>query len=197
MKNSYELISTSKFISVCVLIALIPVLLTFKYVSDLNNGAIVSLRNKYQMPNLEINCKWTDQKNYNECFNKDFLKFIRTNTSYEAILAFELLVSINKHDIVKQTTNLGKIKSKLDFLESLISFFEINMSKKMRRDQADFLNKSLTYLKRSEPIKIFHESKKYFKFLDDEISNQENKVQINRLRIIKNRYSNMKSKILD
>ncbi len=113
-------------------------------------------------------------------------------------MAFELLISINKHDIVKQTTRAGKIKSKLDYLESLISFFEINMTKKMRRDQADFLDTFLTYLKRSLPLSTFHESKSYFKYLDQELNDQddnETTLQKNRYKIIKNRYNSMKVKL--
>ena len=200
MNKNYEVVSNFKFIVVCIVLALIPIALTYNYLNNLQNGPIISLRNKYQMPNLEQNCKWTDVNNYNACFNRDFLKFVRNKTSYEAIMAFELLISINKHDIVKQTTKAGKIKSKLDYLESLISFFEINMTKKMRRDQVDFLNTSITYLKRGVPLSTFREAQSYFKYLDQELNESEEKetlLQRNRYKIIKNRYESMKVKLRD
>jgi hypothetical protein len=197
--NDYRSTSKTKLGIIFIFLCGIPIFGVLSYIRGLDNGSILYLKNKFNIVNIERNCDWSEVKNYNLCYRKDFLQFVRNKTYYEGTLAFELLLEIKKHDSLKHTTKLGKLNSKLDFLESLISFFEVNRSKSINRDKADFVGLSLAYFKKSLAISEFKNAeelftdfeKNHFGYIESE------PILKNRIKILSNRYYKIKEDIKD
>jgi len=197
--NDYNNISRTKLGIILVFLCAIPLFALNAYITGLNNGEILSLKNKFKTVHLERNCDWSIENNYNKCFKKDFLQFVRKRTYYEGLLAFDLFLEINKHDFLKQTTKVGKLYSQLDYLESLLSFFEVNRSKTVNRDKADLIGLTIAYFRRSTALDEFKNSEKLLKRIEKEhLGFIETKpILKNRIKILNNRYVQIKDELVD
>lgn len=201
MNNSQEYgnVSRTKMGIVLIFLLGIPVFGLTHYIRALENGDILYLKSKFSVVNLESNCEWTDLENYNQCFKKDFLQFVRKKTYYEGVLAFDFFIEIDKHDYFKHTTKIGKLYSRLDYFETLVSFFEINRSKVINRDKADFIGLTLAYFRRTTPLDSFRSAKGLLTKLSSEHAGfiESNPVLKNRIKILDNRYLQIQEEIID
>lgn len=195
--TDYNNLSRTKMAMVIAALICIPLFALRFYHLSLEQGAILKLQNKFKVVHLERNCHWTLEKNYNHCFKKDFLQFVRSKTYYEGILAFDLFLTIKEHDYLKQTTDLGKMYSRLDSLELIISFFEINKSKSINRDKADFVGLIFAYFLKTKPIESFYLSEKEIIELEKKFKNimEAKPVLKNRFQILKTRFNKLKKEL--
>lgn len=198
-RHDYKHVSRTKAGIILVFLCGIPIFGLLHYIRGLENGDILYLKNKFKVVNLERNCEWSDLANYNICFRKDFLQFVRNKTYYEGLLAFELFTEIKTHDFLKHTTQIGKLNSRLDYFETLISFFEINRSKVVNRHEPDLIGLSLAYFKRRTAIDEFRSSKNLLNEVRKKHEGfiESRPVLKNRIKILGNRYAQVEADLVD
>lgn len=197
--NDPREIGKRKLALIMIFIFAVPCFAISQYLNILKNGEILNIKNKYKVVNLNANCDWDLNNNYILCLKKDYLHFIRNHTHYEGLLAFDLFLEVKNHDMLKQTTELGRVSSYLDYLELLVSFFEINMSKSISRNKVDFIALGFTLFGRRKPLKEFRSQKSRIRQLEEKHKNifEMNPLIKSKLKILTNRYLAIEEKLID